>query len=396
MYYHRLSFNESWINHIPQNTMLQNKIYQNFIKEIIKTFLVILIGLSMIAWTVRAVNFLDLIVENGYSISTYFQYSFLNIFGILTKLIPLSFLIALLIFILKQFKENEFIILWTSGVKKLKIVNLFFVISVFILFFYLLFATFLTPLALNKSRNLLNNSSFNSFLPTIRVQQFSDSFKGFTFLVENKIDNRINNIFIHDSSNVLKNLTANQSTDSSTTIVAKEGFVEEKKLILFNGQIMKTKKNIDKNSIIKFEQLAIDLDNLQADTISMPKLQERPSKELFKCILIFANDKIVCPEKAKNEMTSVLSRRFVLPFYIPVISLICSFLLIKNNKKNIIFNKFGIFLMSFLILLYSELIIRYTGISKTLAGVFLISPFILIPIIYLFLIFKFSRESVTR
>ena len=67
--------------------MLQNKIYQNFIKDILKTFLVVLFGLSIIAWTVRAVNFLDLIVENGYSVSTYFYYSFLNITGILTKFI---------------------------------------------------------------------------------------------------------------------------------------------------------------------------------------------------------------------------------------------------------------------------------------------------------------------
>ena len=99
--------------------MLQNKIYQNFTLEILKTFLVVLFGLSIIAWTVRAVNFLDLIVESGYSVSIYFQYSFLNILGILPKLIPLSFLIALTIFIAKQTQENEFIILWTSGVIKL-------------------------------------------------------------------------------------------------------------------------------------------------------------------------------------------------------------------------------------------------------------------------------------
>ena len=104
--------------------MLQNKIYQNFIKEILKTFLVVLFGLSIIAWTVRAVNFLDLIVESGYSVSIYFQYAFLNLFGILTKFIPLSFLIALMIFIIKQIQENEFVILWTSGVKKLALANL--------------------------------------------------------------------------------------------------------------------------------------------------------------------------------------------------------------------------------------------------------------------------------
>ena len=40
--------------------MLENKIYQNFFKEIFKTFLVILFGLSLIAITVKAVNFLDL------------------------------------------------------------------------------------------------------------------------------------------------------------------------------------------------------------------------------------------------------------------------------------------------------------------------------------------------
>ena len=116
--------------------MLQNKIYQNFTKEILKTFLVILFGLSLIAWTVRAVNFLDLIVESGYSINTYFQYSLLNLFGILTKFIPLSFLLALIIFIIKQMQDNELIILWTAGVKKLKVINLFFIVSIFVLFFY--------------------------------------------------------------------------------------------------------------------------------------------------------------------------------------------------------------------------------------------------------------------
>ena len=97
--------------------MLQNKIYQNFSVEILKTFFIILFGLSIIAWTVRAVNFLDLIVESGYSITTYFYYSFLNLFGIVTKFIPLSFLLSLVFFILKQTQEREFIILWTSGVK---------------------------------------------------------------------------------------------------------------------------------------------------------------------------------------------------------------------------------------------------------------------------------------
>ena len=166
--------------------MLQNKIYQNFYIEIFKTFLLILFGLSLIALTVRAVSFLDLIVENGYPVATYFKYSILNLFGIAPKFIPLAFLLSITIFILKHLENSEFIILWTSGVKKIQIVNLFFLTSVSILIFYLLFSIFLTPMALNKSRKLLGNENLNSFLPTIKTQQFSDSFKGFTFLVEKK------------------------------------------------------------------------------------------------------------------------------------------------------------------------------------------------------------------
>ena len=78
--------------------MLQNKIYQNFYLEILKTFFIIVFGLSLIALTVRAVNFLELIVDNGYPVSTYFMYSFLNLFGIAPKFIPLAFLVALVKF----------------------------------------------------------------------------------------------------------------------------------------------------------------------------------------------------------------------------------------------------------------------------------------------------------
>ena len=287
--------------------MLQNKIYLNFIKEILKTFFVILFGLTIIAWTVRAVNFLDLIVESGYSITTYFQYSTLNLLGILTKFIPLSFLLALIIFILKKTQDNEFTILWTSGIKKLKIVNLFVIISIFILFLYLFFSTFVTPLALQKSRSLLNKENFNSFLPTVRVQQFSDSFKGFTFFVEKKINNEIYNVFIHDKTNILKNLTSDQSEKSSTTIVAKDGIIQDrKKLILFNGQIISTQKENLKNSIIKFEQLNINLKNLSTDTIKIPKLQETPTYDLLQCIFQSYNEEILnCKKSAEKEIKLV-------------------------------------------------------------------------------------------
>lgn len=378
--------------------MLQNKIYQNFTKEILKTFLIVLFGLTIVAWTVRAVNFLDLIVESGYSVIIYFQYSLLNLLGILTKFIPLAFLLSLIIFIVKQLKDNEFVILWTSGVKKIKLANLFFIISIFVLIFYLVFSTLITPYGLNKSRKLLSQEGFNSILPTIRMQQFSDSFKGFTFFVEKKVNNEITNIFMHDSANIFKNFTSNQKNNKSTTIVAKEGLVQEKNMILFDGQIISENKESLKNSIVKFEQLNIDLQNLQTDTITNPKLQETSTTNLLRCIFNYGVCKIsFFQEDTKKEIITILNRRIILPFYIPVIAIICSFLLIKvKTKKNYFLNQYTIFILSFFILLFSELIIRFTGISKLASIFFIILPIIIIPILYGMLAIKLNRESILK
>ena len=215
-----------FIYNIP---MLQNKIYLNFFIEIIKTFLVILFGLTIIALTVRAVNFLDLIVESGYPPGIYFKYSFLNLFGIAPKFIPLAFLLALTLFILKHIQDSEFVILWTSGVKKIKIVNLFFYTSLLIFALYIFLSSLVTPLALNKSRLLLTKENLNSFLPTIKSSQFSDSFKGFTLIVDDKSNNELKNIFLHDKGDNIKNFSSNISKTQNTTIIAKNGMVEKKK-----------------------------------------------------------------------------------------------------------------------------------------------------------------------
>ncbi len=367
--------------------MLQNKIYQNYITEILKNFFTILLGLSAIAWTVRAVNFLDLIVDNGYPVLTYFFYSFLNLFGIMTKFFPLAFLLSLTIFILRQIQDKELIILWTSGVKKIQVVNLFFFISLIITTLYLIFSIFLTPMALNKSRILLGDEKITSFVPTVREQQFSDSFNGLTFVVDQKIGNQVRNIFLQDDSNILKNLSSKKANNNSNTIIAKSGMVDDKSMLLFEGKIISS-NNIDyKNEIVKFDQLKIDLRDISNTTIKKPKIQETSTYKLITCLF----ESVVCPKNWVKETIPVLNRRVILPFFIPVTALIACFLFIRKSKT-IIFNKVSVFLYSFFILLYAETIIRYTGINKIILNIFVISPFFLILIIYLFLKIKLLKE----
>ncbi len=371
--------------------MLKNKIYQNFFLEIFKTFFTIIFGLSVISLTVRAVNFLDLIVDSGYPVVTYFKYSFLNLFGLAPKFVPLAFLLSIIIFIFKHIGNRELDVLWISGVKKIQIVNLFFLAAIITVILYLIFSIFLTPYALNKSRYLLSKDNLNSFLPTIRSNQFSDSFKGFTYIVEKKFNNEIKNVFLHDKGNNLKNLTSSYEDITDVTVVAKEGVVLNREMILVEGQIISSKKDNEENEILKFSQLKINLENFITTTIKLPKLQETSTVKLLSCFLNQNRELNFCKEDSKKEIIPILIRRTILPFYIPVIALICSFLLLKNQRN--FFNRVFIFLLSFFTLIMTELIIRYTGINYILRSAYIILPFMMIGFLYFFLIYKFFNES---
>ena len=108
--------------------MLKNKIYKYFSQEILKNFITILVIFTAVAWTVRAVNFLDLMVNDGFTANIYLKYSFLNITNIAMRFVSLSFLLSLIISIVKFERQQEFLILWTIGLNKIKIINIFFLL----------------------------------------------------------------------------------------------------------------------------------------------------------------------------------------------------------------------------------------------------------------------------
>ena len=232
-------------------------------------------------------------------------------------------------------------------------------------------------------------------MPTIKVQQFSDSFRGVTFIVDEKKNNEIKNIFLQDNANILKNISSNNVRNNSNTIIAGSGLVENKRLILFNGQIISSNKDNSENDIIKFQQLNIDLNNFNNTTIKTAKIQETPTFQLLSCLNIKFLNNLNCKNNFKDEILPTLNRRILLPLYIPVISLVACILLIKP-KKNIFFNKISVFTYCFLILLYAELIIRYTGLNKVVANLFWFSPIIISSFFYYFLSNQFSKELITH
>ena len=376
--------------------MLQNKIYQNYIIEILKSFFVILFSFSIIAWTVKAVNFLDLIVESGYSIFTYLSYSLLSLTGVLTKFIPLSFLVTIVFFISKQIEEKEFTILWSAGVKKIHIVNLLLFSSLIILIFYLIFSTLITPYTLNQSRKLLSDKNEISIFPILKENQFIDAYKGVTLIVSKKIKNEVQNIFIYDNSNNFKSLQSNNAKNESLNIIAQKGIAEKDQLALLKGQLITTLSDNTNSKIVEFDQMNLNLGSIENNIIKKPKIQETSTMQLISCFTNKFDKNIFCNEKSKKEVIPTLNRRIILPIYIPIISLISCLLLANTKKNNLMLNKITIFLLSFFTLLFAELFIRYTGVNFLLNYLFIFFPFLLLPVMYLILIQKFKKEIIYK
>jgi len=317
--------------------------------------------------------------------------------GVLTKFIPLSFLVTIVFFIGKQIEEKEFTILWSAGVKKIHMVNLLLLSSLVILIFYLIFSTLITPYTLNQSRKLLSDKNEISIFPILKENQFIDAYKGVTLIVSKKIKNEVQNIFIYDNSNNFKSLQSNNAKNESLNIIAQKGIAEKDQLILLKGQLITTlSDNINNSKIVKFDQMNLNLGSIENNIIKKPKIQETSTMQLISCFTNKFDKNIFCNEKSKKEVIPTLNRRIVLPIYIPIISLISCLLLANTKKNNLMLNKITIFLLSFFTLLFAELFIRYTGVNFLLNYLFIFFPFLLLPVMYLILIQKFKKEIIYK
>ena len=373
--------------------MLKNKIYKYLSVEIFKNFVTVLFTFTVIAWTVRSVNFLDLMIQDGYSASIYFKYSLLNIFTIITRFVPLAFLLAIIMSISKFERQQELLILWSVGINKIKITNVFLLIGFFIAFLQTILSVFINPYTLNESRSLLRGTESKQINSILKSGDFSDNFKGVTFYIDEKnTNNELINIFIKDTNGNFNSIIKENETAKNTTIFAEKGNVLGDKLILFNGTIQSlTKNNVINN--LNFQKTELSLINLATRTILQPKIQETSTKKLLSCFVPSILGDCMF-EKNKKIAIETLSRRIGMPLYVPLISIIASFLLLyKSGKKYNFLKKYIIFGFSFVILISAEILLKYSGLSLTNFSLYFFLPLMLMLILYSVLVKKMILEK---
>ena len=349
-------------------------------------FIGLCLSLGIIVWTLQAVNYLDFVTQDGHGFKTYLLYSLYNFPKIIHRLIPFVFFISLFLILTNYEKKNELLIFWTNGISKINFANRILFLSLILFIFQIVIGSYLSPLSQLKSRMILKNSNVNYFSSLIKEGKFINAVSGLTIFIQKKeSDGSFRNIFIDDSS---------QGTTKMT--YANNGKIidiKEKKIFkLFDGSVINKKKN--KINEFNFDEININLSRYSTNTILVPKVQETPSQKLINCSVIKNINKIQkdlrnCDDSIGQEINEELLKRFYKPLYIPILAIICCFLIIlPKNSNRYQFQLKLTFLFGFMILVLSESTLRYSTTSFLSIATYIVTPLILFVATYSFFIIK--------
>ena len=360
---------------------MKKTLFSKLLYDCVTFFLLALLSSSIIIWVFQAVNYLDIMIEDGRDYSIYFQYTLLNFPKIISKILPFALFFSFSFILAKYEQNNELLIFWVFGITKKQLINFFLKFSILLTIFQILFTSFLVPTTQEMARDFIRNSDVNLFENFMKPRKFNDTIKGLTIYTSNKDKNgKMENIYLKK-----KNENGFQMT------YAKEGYFKNLNILeLYNGQTANFVN--DKVTTFKFTKSDFNLSNLDTDIIKINKIQETSTFLLIDCVKKFINKNekkniIFSQNCSRNNLDNVykeLYKRFIVPLYIPILILI-SLLTINKSKENVNYSiyRLYIFLFVLFLIIFSETTLRF--INAAYSHNIRIS---LIPIIIFFLIYK--------
>ena len=141
---------------------------------------------------------------------------------------------------------------------------------------------------------------------------------------------------------------------------------------------------------------SLSQDTNSTKSTSEPKIQETRTLQIIRCAQGKNLYKHNCSQQEKNKKDTKIeiNKRFGMPLFIPLISLISCFLLSSRREKKIsFFNRYIYFAIGFLILISAEITVRYSGTSLNHTLLYYLIPTGLLPLVYFYLIRTFKYEN---
>ena len=369
-------------------------IFRKLLLDCLIFFFLTLFGVSAIIWVFQAVNFLDIMIEDGRNYNVYFNYTLLNFPKIISRILPFALFFSFSYTFIKYETNNELIIFWNHGVKKISVVNFFFCISILIMFAQIILLSIVVPKSQEMARSTLRSSSVDYFEGLIKPKKFNDNIKVLTIFAEGKNSNdEFKNIYIKK----------NNSKEGFQITFAKKGVFElkgnKKVLVLYDGKTLTQKrKNLTE---FDFSKSDFGLTNMESHLTTHKKIQEQSTISLLECMqslfeITKYNNITNCYKNNPRGAYKELIKRLISPFYLPVLILI-SLLLILTSKENLKYskNKYMIFFIGFGIIILSESSLGYVTNNLIKNSIILVLPIFLISIIYFIFFYKlklFNRK----
>lgn len=369
-------------------------IYRKISFSLFGFFILASVTISTIIWIIQAVNFLDVVVEDGHSFKVYFSYSILNFPKIFSKIIPFTLFLSFFYTLIKYERNNELIIFWTFGINKLDFLKFFIKVSFIFVLIQIMLTTYFVPKSQDMARSFIRNSDIDSFESIIKQKKFIDALKNLTIFIDNiNKKKELNNFFLKDTS------------DSGQITFSKKGAFEIKEgrkiLSLYDGKTIK-KNSTGKINIFEFSRTEINMSKFNTTTTSLAKTQENTTFQLINCVINlkkqFKFEKDINKELNFNNcrlgnlsnINQELYKRIILPFYLPILIVIACFIIIKS-KDQIGFSKnlIKVFIFGISTIIVSEVSLNVIG-KNDIINLSLISS----PIIFFYLIY-YSYKKMT-
>ena len=372
-------------------------LFRKLLSDYLSFFFITIICTSIVIWVFQAVNYLDIMIEDGRDYLVYLNFTLLNFPKILSKVFSFSLFFSLFYVTIKSELNNELIIYWNFGVHKIEVVNFILKVSFILMIIQIILTAIVVPKSQDLARSFLKSSSINFFDNFIKPKKFNDTIKGVTIYSDKK-----------DQNGDLINLYLKREikpNEFQITYAKKGNFkqIGNSPILVLNEGATITIKNDDVTNI-SFSKSDFSLANIDSNTTTYKKTQEISSQNLIICIKNFYQlEKKMFEKKVKDiencsyeniqNIIKEFYKRFLIPFYIPLLTLV-PLLLITTSKENLNYNKLRVatFSLGLIIIIFSETTISFISkISIYDIGIMVI-PLILISILYLFFFRQFNTS----
>ena len=360
-------------------------IFKKLSNEILIFFLIFSLALTLIVWVIQAVNYLDIVTEDGHSFGVYFNYTALSLPKIFSQLLPFAFFLSVFYIVNLYEEKNQLLVYWTHGVTKKEFIDIIIKFSLSFLIMQLLLTTIIAPYTNDKSRSFIRASTLDFFPNLIKPKKFIDTVENLTIFIDStNSEGDYVNIILKDSTN----------NNNVQTIIAQTGKIvsinNQKVLLLNNGKIIQanSKKEI---TTFNFKETQFDLNKYSTKTTTYPKIKELETVKLIRCLdnllsgskkeLLFKD--LQCKKNFIGSLIQELFKRLYFPFYILLMALTSSLLVLKSkNTPNYSTFKTIVFLIGVLFLIIPEILVSFTGDNYLNNLLFLSFPIFSFIIIY--------------